>query len=102
MEEQEGDVVRQQRMQYLAAEADKRWEAKPKTMEAPREEAAAPVLESGGVAEDAPVGQESRVRRRKVKEQWKEGDKNDPWAKAKAEGPSEKWQPAAWDPSKKA
>lgn len=79
LEEQTGDVVRQQRMKYLAAEADARWEAKPRVMEdgnAPRE-GIAPPEEAGAKTQD--------------------GEK-DPWAKARSRGPSEDWQPTAWNP----
>lgn len=86
--EQKGDVVRQARMKKLAAEADARWEAKPRVMEAPREEPS-PMLasrESPGQG----VGEKSA--------DVSKTEENDPWAKAKGRGPSEGWQPTAWSP----
>lgn len=78
LDEQKGDVVRQEQMKYLAAEADARWEAKPRVMEAPRTE----------------------LQPKKLPEQQQAPKEEDPWAKAKAKGPGENWQPEAWDPTK--
>jgi NADH dehydrogenase [ubiquinone] 1 alpha subcomplex assembly factor 2 len=84
LDEQQGDLVRQARMKRLAAEADARWEAKPRVMEGPavrrKLQQPAPALET---------------------EQQQKPPAEDPWAKAKAKasGPGETWQPAAWDPS---
>lgn len=83
MAEQRDDVTRQQRMKYLAAEADARWEAKPRIMEAPKEPE---LLETTKPSSTADTKTTSAT--------------DDPWAKAKARGPSEDWQPEAWDPSK--
>lgn len=84
MTEQRDDVTRQQRMKYLAAEADARWEAKPKIMEAPKE----PELLGTKTATSAAQPEQTIAAA------------EDPWAKAKAKGPSEDWQPEAWDPTK--
>jgi len=112
----------------LAAQADARWEAKPRVMEAP-EDAAARIAPAGPVAA---VGQEQQQKQQQ-KQQDAESEQqaarseqqqpaeqetgsaavkgkgaaaspaaapeNDPWAKARAQGPSEKWQPAAWTPT---
>ncbi|CEJ89330.1 hypothetical protein VHEMI05179 [[Torrubiella] hemipterigena] len=84
MTEQRDDVTRQQRMKYLAAEADARWEAKPKIMEAPKE----PELLGTKTANTTAQPEQTIAAT------------EDPWAKAKAKGPSEDWQPEAWDPTK--
>ncbi|KAM0436964.1 hypothetical protein ACHAPT_002680 [Fusarium lateritium] len=103
VEEQEGDVVRQVRMKKLAAAADARWEAKPRVMEAP-EAARAPLLSPSAEATGPPRQDVGRERRQapadtnKVEEDEVEKS-DDPWAKAKARGPSESWQPTAWDPT---
>ncbi|KAL7798437.1 hypothetical protein V8C37DRAFT_399215 [Trichoderma ceciliae] len=104
LEEQRAEVVRQERIKYLAAEADARWEAKPRVMEAPREEAeeAEPAgkLSLGGETrlgetrqgDEAGASSPQTAKREKT-------DAQDPWAGSKAQGPGEKWQPTAWDPS---
>jgi NADH dehydrogenase [ubiquinone] 1 alpha subcomplex assembly factor 2 len=98
LEEQRDELVRQERIKYLAAEADARWEAKPRVMEAPREEQQArelPLVEERTqqqVEEEAGAGSPQAAKKEKI-------DAKDPWARAKAQGPSEKWQPTAWDPT---
>lgn len=106
LEEQQGDVVRQARMKKLAAEADARWEAKPRVMEAPETEAApAPLLSSsstqaGGRPPRQGVGRERQADPAGAKEVEDETEtSDDPWAKAKARGPGENWQPTAWNPT---
>ncbi|QPH01826.1 hypothetical protein C2857_006029 [Epichloe festucae Fl1] len=115
LEEQSGDVVRQQRMKHLAAEADARWAAKPRVMEdavttsalgargpLPPTNVEATMLESepdpgagaGAGARDTEKKQQQRKRK-------KSAELNDAWAKAKAQGPGENWQPTAWNPSAK-
>ncbi|GJN68839.1 hypothetical protein VFPFJ_05515 [Purpureocillium lilacinum] len=122
--EQRADVSRQERTKVLAAQADARWEAKPRVMEAP-EDAAARIAPAGPVAA---VGQEQQQKQQDAEseqqaarsEQQQPAEQetgsaavkgkgaaaspaaapeNDPWAKARAQGPSEKWQPAAWTPT---
>ncbi|KAH6978461.1 hypothetical protein EDB82DRAFT_504811 [Fusarium venenatum] len=97
IEEQQGDVVRQARMKTLAAEADARWEAKPRVMEAPQA-APAPLLQSanaGSLGQDS-KGVQADTSAKKIKD--KAEKKDDPWAKAKAKAPGETWQPSAWTP----
>lgn len=101
MEEQRAELVRQERMKLLAAEADARWEAKPRVMEAPKEEEAARRLP---LAQQQPVEEEDRKRReeepsRAAKRDEDKADAKDPWARAKAQGPGENWQPTAWNPT---
>ncbi|RMJ12057.1 hypothetical protein CDV36_008314 [Fusarium kuroshium] len=100
LEEQQGDVVRQVRMKKLAAEADARWEAKPRVMEAPGA-APAPLLSSAqaGSPPQQDVGRERQApaATKEVEDEVEKSD--DPWAKAKAKGPGESWQPTAWNPT---
>lgn len=146
--EQRAEVARQARMRQLAAEADARWEAKPKVMEAPaaagsssavfgvREPAfetertvgpGSKVLQGkpagvkvktevwgvsevgadeAGSASHQAVGQrEETWKQMKLEEEAKgnqrfEGKERDPWKQAKG-GPSETWQPQAWQPTPK-
>ncbi|KAJ4268542.1 hypothetical protein NW762_002605 [Fusarium torreyae] len=98
VDEQQGDVMRQARMKKLAAEADARWEAKPRVMEAPQA-APAPLLSPAKTTPlQQDVGKESQADTgvKEATEDTKKAD--DPWAKAKARGPGETWQPTAWSP----
>ncbi|KAM0559559.1 hypothetical protein ACHAPJ_004083 [Fusarium lateritium] len=98
VDEQQGDVMRQARMKKLAAEADARWEAKPRVMEAPQA-APAPLLSPAKATPlQQDVGKESQTDAgvKEATEDTKKAD--DPWAKAKAKGPGETWQPTAWSP----
>ncbi|KAM5351487.1 hypothetical protein ACJ41O_004210 [Fusarium nematophilum] len=99
VEEQHGDVARQVRMRQLAAEADARWEAKPRVMEAP-EATPAPLLSPASASpSEQGIGQveQAATSSRDVEQAVEKND--DPWAKAKASGPGETWQPTAWDPT---
>lgn len=104
LEEQRADVARRERMKLLAAEADARWEAKPRVMDDPASHAAAgPALASapgrGGLMDpgpEVPGGAESKS---KSKSSGTVSPADDPWKRVRG-GPSEDWQPAAWDPSK--
>ncbi|KAK1251032.1 hypothetical protein MKX07_005587 [Trichoderma sp. CBMAI-0711] len=126
LDEQRAEAVRQERIKLLAAQADARWEAKPRVMEDPRARAVpAPELElrakerrgsplvedeegvktAEGTAEAVGTSAEpaqtnttapSEKPRPKTKAM---PDVKDPWARATAHGPGENWQPAAWDPS---
>lgn len=107
LQEQTRDVVRQERMKVLSAEADARWEAKPRVTDAPGKETGQPkpALNTARTQPNAPeetdVNQERAVRDRAgaqepdaVARKTKAGQ--DPWQKAR--GPSEGWQPEAWTP----
>lgn len=131
LDEQRAEVVRQARMKVLAAEADARWEAKPRVME---DVAASEVLgvrepaldtEGGKIAgggggggqeqgQGVKLGDNEVVNQRE--DTWKRmreeesnktksvaGEKGpDPWKQQQARGgPGETWQPKAWDPAAK-
>ncbi|KAI5465757.1 hypothetical protein BGZ63DRAFT_400203 [Mariannaea sp. PMI_226] len=113
IEEQQSDVVRQEQIKALAAQADARWEAKPKVMEAPETTAQrlAPINAADSVQQASEQQQQQqqqqhqqhqqqmiRASRKPLKEEVTE-KKEDPWAKSRAQGPGEDWQPAAWDPA---
>lgn len=99
LEEQQGDVVRQARMKTLAAEADARWEAKPRYMDAPDGATAAPRIapEEQQSAPSQPEVASSTERAKKPNESKEQT--SDPWTQHKSKGPGEAWQPTAWDPS---
>ncbi|KAK4232046.1 NADH-ubiquinone oxidoreductase assembly factor N7BML [Podospora fimiseda] len=120
--EQTQDVLRQERMKILAAQADARWAAKPGYVDAPSEskEIRKPQLVGGGMLEKEEQGQnggavvvegkeEGEVLKEQRQKAWKEMKESqgkipaqkDPWKRAAAGGPSEEWQPKAWTPGKK-
>ncbi|KAI1881475.1 hypothetical protein JX265_000301 [Neoarthrinium moseri] len=118
--EQAADLARRERTRLLAAEADARWEAKPRVMDIPaaereqlqrqqqQQQQPAPALDTGDMrgkimAEEAqrdtpraatgtPADTAPGAKEGKTTEV-----KDDPWKRAS--GPSETWQPEAWTPS---
>ncbi len=83
--------MRQVRMKQLAAEADARWDAKPRVMEAGADEPKAALPSSQAQAPRQEVKRDAEA----------DVDPKDPWKKARASGPGETWQPAAWTPTGK-
>ncbi|KAF6827354.1 NADH-ubiquinone oxidoreductase assembly factor N7BML [Colletotrichum plurivorum] len=107
LEEQAREVRRQERMKMLAAQADARWEAKPRVMDAPGGQTGQP-LPALNTAQSQPVAPELERKNEPVEETsstpppptpntTKKKYGHDPWEKAKG-GPSESWQPEAWVP----
>lgn len=91
-------------MKHLAAAADARWEAKPRVMDAPEGATAQPLpaLDTGGVRHEVAAGEarmEQQPRTSEAPAQQGKAEKDDPWAKARAQGPGETWQPTAWSPA---
>ena len=122
IQEQSLDLVRQRNLKVLAARADARWAAKGSLLERPKGAPVQERLERGQVAEDE-VGGEARGqvdvdgegkrsragdgRTRQAVEETNVGTEQqqqaenktpdaDPWKQARG-GPSEEWQPKAWD-----
>ncbi|KAK1637212.1 hypothetical protein BDP81DRAFT_220359 [Colletotrichum phormii] len=107
LEEQTREAFRQERMKVLSAQADARWEAKPRLTDAPGQQTGQP-LPSMNTAQSQPTALELEAANTNAKttEPPKEEAKpatdakkkygKDPWAKAS--GPSEGWQPEAWVP----
>ncbi|KAK0732807.1 hypothetical protein B0T21DRAFT_369754 [Apiosordaria backusii] len=126
IEEQKADVIRQERLKILAAEADRRWEAKPRYIEdlnkKKEEEARKPALEGRGMWVEKRLEREQQRQEEKQQEEkqvpkevkteevWEGmkrqaataegGKKHDPW-KQKRAGPGEEWQPQGWTPAAK-
>ncbi|KAK6953446.1 hypothetical protein Daesc_005750 [Daldinia eschscholtzii] len=98
LDEQVEDIARQERTKLLAAEADARWEAKPSLIDVPGRERGQPVppLNTGRTQPQERAARESPTRneREEVTQQ-----KDDPWKRARSSGPSETWQPEAWNPT---
>ena len=114
--EQRGDEARRGRLRVLAAQADARWEAKPRLVGEPGG-ASAPMLprpgggdviregaEAGGAEQQKPAEEQEKLLEKQEKKQAErqgEAENDDPWAQAKSRGPTESWQPSAWDPAAK-
>jgi NADH dehydrogenase [ubiquinone] 1 alpha subcomplex assembly factor 2 len=116
LDEQTQDVVRQERTKLLAAQADARWEAKPRVMETPPQERDRPLPAlnkssatqpqhipdalSESTTHEKHVGRKPS-RMQEIANSDREKDSNqsaaDPWERARR--PSETWQPDAWNPS---
>ncbi|GAB0132638.1 hypothetical protein EsDP_00001067 [Epichloe bromicola] len=107
LEEQSGDVVRQQRMKHLAAEANARWAAKPRVMEdaattsALGEGPLPPTNVEATMLDFEPDARARDAEKQQQRQRKKSAEVNDAWTKAKAQGPGENWQPTAWNPSAK-
>ncbi len=118
LEEQRADVARQERMKFLVAEADAKWAAKPRLMDAPNQatEQPQPVLEVGpNVAQtteeqpeptDGSEGRDGATDTGSRRETWQKMRQEpksrgpDPWREVQRRGgPSEEWQPKGWDPT---
>ncbi|KAF3806178.1 NADH-ubiquinone oxidoreductase assembly factor N7BML [Colletotrichum gloeosporioides] len=109
LEEQSREIVRQERMKLLAAQADARWEAKPRVMDAPGQATGQP-LPALNTAQHQPIAPELESANATTTETTesiptqstpktsaaKKKYGHDPWEQAK--GPGEAWQPQAWVP----
>ncbi|KAI6091018.1 hypothetical protein F4821DRAFT_210448 [Hypoxylon rubiginosum] len=106
LSEQAQDVVRQEQIKVLAAEADARWEAKPGYLDAPpgRGEKSQPVppLDTGRTQPQERVAGESPAVSERYAEETQRAsavkEQDDPWKRAKPSAPGETWQPEAWTP----
>ncbi|KAF1977309.1 hypothetical protein BU23DRAFT_452555 [Bimuria novae-zelandiae CBS 107.79] len=127
IQEQQLEVLRQERMKMLAAQADARWAAKPSAVDAPdkqqpvqvlessdpnssirqmnvdqetrdRAELLSPVTEEENIQEEAP--QIDAAPTLKTRKPMRTEPKDSPWDQAAAKGnPGDEWQPASWSPA---
>lgn len=107
LQEQIQDVQRQEKMKILAAQADARWEAKPRVMDAPGREHGQPIP-ALSTMRSQPIAPESHAVNDNAADTATQEQLNadpalrkkkyghDPWEKAK--GPGEGWQPESWTP----
>ncbi|KAI9849835.1 MAG: hypothetical protein M1837_000049 [Sclerophora amabilis] len=103
--EQTADLQRQAAVKQLAKEADERWASKPSFLDKPKEQPrpATQIKDPGGYAgkteEDSKEGVRNAVGgAQEMLDKKKSQDQKDPWEKSRSQGPSEGWQPQAWDP----
>ncbi|KAF3491779.1 uncharacterized protein GIQ15_01296 [Arthroderma uncinatum] len=112
IEEQQHELLRQQRMKYLAQRADERWASKPSFLDTPQQQPP-PALQShepsyhttrpnAAGKEEATAGHNAVDTAEGLQEQGLDatGSKKvkNPWDRAVG-GPSENWQPESWNPS---
>jgi NADH dehydrogenase [ubiquinone] 1 alpha subcomplex assembly factor 2 len=127
LQEQAQDIVRQEQLKILAAKADAKWASKKSYLDAPSKTQPMPALRVSDATRTGDEGVQVRVedrnaenvsaetnetqapeatrhpltgREQRIMEATKEQkEKDDPWKEHARGGPSEEWQPQAWDPS---
>ncbi|OIW33650.1 hypothetical protein CONLIGDRAFT_186783 [Coniochaeta ligniaria NRRL 30616] len=127
VDEQRTELLRQERIKALAAQADARWAAQPSVIDGPEMGQAVPALRTprrqdatkvpGTLAEDVRESMHSASRPDEEpgsskKESWgvsQQADKEavqtgkapeaDPWKQADTGAPGQNWQPKGWNPS---
>jgi len=119
VEEQQYDVLRQERMKTLAEEADARWASQPSFLDSPDKQQPAPAIgvkDPGGYVDQtepdsvegvrSAVGDPGEVQKSSEGRPTDEGrfkgrakDRHEnPFNKAQAGSPGEGWQPQSWTP----
>ncbi|KAH8909861.1 hypothetical protein BR93DRAFT_924868 [Coniochaeta sp. PMI_546] len=128
VDEQTAELLRQERIKYLAAQADARWAARPSVLDGPELGQAVPALRTprrndaakpaGTLAEDVRESmssgrrpdEEPRSSRKETRgvSQEEEEEKvrtgkppvaDNPWKQATTGAPGQNWQPKGWNPS---
>ncbi|KAF2197890.1 hypothetical protein GQ43DRAFT_443840 [Delitschia confertaspora ATCC 74209] len=116
--EQQADVIRQERIKMLAAQADERWAAKPSFLDPPNKQQPTQMLESrepvGSVGQTNTKAQRSEeataqhVQKEadsgngapKLPEKTAKKPKDSPWKQPPVKSnPGEDWQPQSWTPA---
>jgi NADH dehydrogenase [ubiquinone] 1 alpha subcomplex assembly factor 2 len=105
IDEQQNELLRQERMKHLARLADEKWARKPSFLDRPQEQQPAPATQTHPITHTAPdtrpepVGVRSAVgTEAELKQQGTKGKKPSPWD-IQTGTPGEKWQPKAWTPT---
>ncbi|EEQ88247.1 hypothetical protein RJZ56_000411 [Blastomyces dermatitidis] len=105
IQEQQNDLLRQERMKHLAKLADERWASKPSFLDRPQGQQSGPTTKPShephhsAAQPDQPAGVQNTIEKQPVPNG--QGNKNkSPWARETG-GPSEKWQPESWNPTPK-
>ncbi|OJD19672.1 hypothetical protein AJ78_00404 [Emergomyces pasteurianus Ep9510] len=106
IQEQQNELLRQERMKYLAKLADERWASKPSFLDKPQGQQSGPAAQSSheirSPLADQPDNLEGMQSAAEKEPELKDLDKTkkSPWTRETG-GPSEKWQPASWTPTPK-
>ncbi|OJI86649.1 hypothetical protein ASPTUDRAFT_64046 [Aspergillus tubingensis CBS 134.48] len=97
IQEQQQDIIRQMQIKELARLADERWASKPSYLDMPKsQQQPLPATNTS----DATVAQANKSPSEDTQTATAEAaKKNDPWAKAAAGAPGQKWQPDSWSPT---
>ncbi|PGH09117.1 hypothetical protein GX51_00871 [Blastomyces parvus] len=105
LQEQQDDLLRQERMKHLAKLADERWASKPSFLDRPQGQQPGPTMKPShephhsAAQPDQPAGlQNTTEKEPELKDQ--DNKNKSPWARDTG-GPSEKWQPESWNPAPK-
>ncbi|KAK2741175.1 hypothetical protein FQN55_008438 [Onygenales sp. PD_40] len=107
IEEQQNELIRQERMKYLAKAADERWASKPSFLDRPQAHQLGPATRPHSASHpptaaghpESEEGVHSAIGTESELKQQGKGKKT-PWARETG-GPSEKWQPDSWSPAPK-
>ena len=108
LEEQRAEVQRQQNIKELARLADERWASKPSFLDKPSEQPrpATAVQDQGGyVQSPEEAGREEEVKNTVQGSEMEDKQETTKWARKQNQwdqhrgGPSEDWQPRAWNPN---
>ncbi|KAI2621864.1 hypothetical protein GGS21DRAFT_494567 [Xylaria nigripes] len=103
MQEQSIELIRQQRIKVLAAEADARWETKPSLLDMPAQTDVSPATRRQGQLEHGAEEQVQRGQSIDAKQTVTHAQtphRDDPWRRTPQRGsPGETWQPEAWTPA---
>ncbi|PGH30961.1 hypothetical protein GX50_06272 [[Emmonsia] crescens] len=101
IQEQQNELLRQERMKYLAKLADERWASKPSFLDRPQGQPPTSATQPSHELHSPPAAQpdnpegvhNATAKEAELKDQGK--TKKSPWARETG-GPSEKWQPESW------
>ncbi|OAX85045.1 hypothetical protein ACJ72_00575 [Emergomyces africanus] len=106
IQEQQSELLRQERMKHLAKLADERWASKPSFLDRPQGQNPGPAVQSSHEihppSADKPDDLEGIHKATDEESEPKDQarTKKSPWTRDTG-GPSEKWQPESWTPTPK-
>ncbi|EEH36568.1 hypothetical protein PAAG_06986 [Paracoccidioides lutzii Pb01] len=106
IQEQQNDLLRQERMKYLARLADERWASKPSFLDKPQEHQLGPAMQSFQELHHSNASPPNRTETVRGPDESGAEFKNQdvkekaPWVRQTG-GPSEQWQPESWTPTLK-
>ncbi|EEH07317.1 conserved hypothetical protein [Histoplasma capsulatum G186AR] len=101
IQEQQNELLRQERIKHLAKLADERWASKPSFLDRPQGQHPDPAIQCSHELHPPPATQPDKSLGDEEPELKDQGKKTkSPWARNTG-GPSEGWQPESWKPAPK-
>ncbi|EDN10577.1 NADH ubiquinone oxidoreductase family protein [Histoplasma capsulatum] len=101
IQEQQNELLRQERIKHLAKLADERWASKPSFLDRPQGQHPDPAIQSSHELHPPPAAQPDKSLGDEEPELKVQGKKTkSPWVRNTG-GPSEGWQPESWKPAPK-